>query len=182
MSTTKEEHLVLGDVVRVLYDNAELPPAMLGAAWLPGEAVQVVLGNVSLEDQTRIWTSFGFKRFKLALYYKARIVPIGSLWYFFDEIVLDSSGSETPITYLPTPATDLPAEAGPTPNLGFDVRDYSTATPIGAQPADGLLVLVPRRDSTLPPLVETYGSRRPAARAAAVLRHAAQPQRRRRGP
>jgi hypothetical protein len=109
MSTTMEEHLVLGDVVRVLYDNAELPPTVLGSMWLANEAVQVTLGNVSLEDQTRIWTSFGFKRFKLALYYKVRVVPINSMRSYGDRIILDRKGA--PSTFTPTPASDLPAEA-----------------------------------------------------------------------
>jgi hypothetical protein len=44
------------------------------------------------------------------------------------------------------------------PHLGFDVRDYSTRTKVGAPPVDDLLVLVPRRDSTLAPLVEVSTS------------------------
>jgi hypothetical protein len=44
------------------------------------------------------------------------------------------------------------------PNLGFDVRDRYTLARVGAPPVDDLYVLVPRRDATLPPLVETFDS------------------------
>jgi hypothetical protein len=107
MSTTKEEHMVLGDVVRVLYDNSELGPVQLGAFWAADEAVQLSLANLSLEDQTRIWTSFGFKRFKLALYYKAKVVPIASLRTFAERVVLDRGGA--PTTFVPPLPGDLPA-------------------------------------------------------------------------
>jgi hypothetical protein len=40
------------------------------------------------------------------------------------------------------------------PHLGFDVRDYSAGVPVGAPPRDELLVLVPRRATILPTLVE----------------------------
>lgn len=78
MTTTEEEHLVLGDVLRVLYDHPEIQPQALGPNWGPDEQVQVTLTNPSIEDQSRIWTNFGFKRFKLALYYKLRVIPIAS--------------------------------------------------------------------------------------------------------
>jgi hypothetical protein len=40
------------------------------------------------------------------------------------------------------------------PNLGFEVRDYSTKRRLGSPPLDELLVLVPKRDIGLPPLIE----------------------------
>ena len=86
-SVTTDEHLLLGDVLRVFHDNAELGPAALGASWAPDEAVQITLGSPSIEDQARIWTTFGFKRFKLSLYYKARAVPIASRRRFTESIV-----------------------------------------------------------------------------------------------
>ncbi|HET7539660.1 MAG TPA: DUF4255 domain-containing protein [Polyangiaceae bacterium] len=107
MTTTTEEHLLLGDVMRVLYDHSELSPAELGATFGSDEAVQVTLATPSLEDQTRIWTTFGFKRFKLALYYKARTVPIASARSYREGRVLERSGT-APTTYSPPPETDLP--------------------------------------------------------------------------
>src|SRR5262245_59472561 len=65
MSTTQEEHLVLGDVIRVLYDNPQIDPVALGLNWRADESVQITLVSMSIEDQARIWTTFGFKRFKL---------------------------------------------------------------------------------------------------------------------
>ncbi|WP_394849942.1 DUF4255 domain-containing protein [Pendulispora brunnea] len=84
---TADEHEVLGDIVRVFYDHSELSPALLGPSWKREESVQVTLNNPSIEDQTRIWTSFGFKRFKLALYYRASIVPIASKRTFAESLV-----------------------------------------------------------------------------------------------
>jgi hypothetical protein len=107
MSTTQEEHLVLGDVLRVLYDHPQIDAAALGAAWQPDEAVQVTLTNPSIEDQARIWTTFGFKRFKLALYYKVRVVPIASLRPFPDRIVAERSANAT--LFAPPRPGDLPA-------------------------------------------------------------------------
>lgn len=77
-SSTDEEHQLLGDILQVLHDHPEIGPLALGPSWRPDEAVQISLNNPSIEDQARIWTTFGFKRFKLSLYYKLRSVPIES--------------------------------------------------------------------------------------------------------
>src|SRR5262249_17536746 len=80
---TTDEHVILGSIARALYDKAEFDANELNrdplvSGFQPDESVQVVLANMSIEDQARIWTSFGFQRFKLSLYYLARIVPIAS--------------------------------------------------------------------------------------------------------
>ncbi|WP_437765338.1 DUF4255 domain-containing protein [Sorangium sp. So ce281] len=77
-ATADEEQQLLGDVLRVLNDASELTAQQLGPAWERGEAVEIALVNPPIEDQARIWSAFGFKRFKLALYYRARSVPIAS--------------------------------------------------------------------------------------------------------
>lgn len=77
-TTTQDEHLLLGDILRVFHDQPELGPELLGPTWRADESVQITLANPSIEDQARIWTTFGFKRFKLSLYYKVRVVPIAS--------------------------------------------------------------------------------------------------------
>ena len=88
-ATTDEEHQLLGDIVRVLHDNPEIDAARLGPSWRADEAVQISLNNPSIEEQARIWTTFGFKRFKLSLYYKVRTVPIESKRRSGERLVLD---------------------------------------------------------------------------------------------
>jgi hypothetical protein len=88
-ATTDEEHQLLGDIVRVLHDNPEIDAARLGPSWRADEAIQISLNNPSIEDQARIWTTFGFKRFKLSLYYKVRTVPIESKRRSEERLVLD---------------------------------------------------------------------------------------------
>lgn len=92
-ASTTDEHQLLGDVLRVMYDHAELEPVYLGAGWDPADTVQLSLHNPSIEDQARIWTTFGFKRFKLALYYKARVIPIASQRVFTSGIVQERSNA-----------------------------------------------------------------------------------------
>lgn len=106
-ATTAEEHLLLGDVLGVIHDHAEISPAELGAGWAPDEAVQITLANPSIEDQARIWTTFGFKRFKLSLYYKVRVVPIASRRTFVASMVRERS--EGVSAFLPPKPGDLPA-------------------------------------------------------------------------
>jgi hypothetical protein len=107
MSTTQEEHLILGDVLRVIYDHPQVDPVLLGPSWRPDEAVQLSLSNTSIEDQARIWTTFGFRRFKLALYYKARVVPIASTHSFVDGTVLERE--QTPRGFVPSEPGTLAA-------------------------------------------------------------------------
>ena len=106
-ATTTDEHLLLGDVLRVFHDNAELGAAALGDTWAADESVQVTLVNPSIEDQARIWTTFGFRRFKLSLYYKARVVPIASRRAFGETVV---RARNTRIDdFAPAAPSDLPA-------------------------------------------------------------------------
>jgi hypothetical protein len=95
---TSDEHRLLGSVLRALYDFPELGPAELGASWRPHEFVQLSLDNRSIEEQARIWTTFGFRRFKLSLYYRARIVPIETSRTFSDSVVAERA---TPVESLP---------------------------------------------------------------------------------
>ncbi|KYG03515.1 hypothetical protein BE21_04575 [Sorangium cellulosum] len=88
-ATTDEEHQLLGDIVRVLHDHPEIEATRLGPSFRPDEAVQISLNNPPVEEQARIWTTFGFKRFKLSLYYKVRTVPIESKRRSEEPIVLE---------------------------------------------------------------------------------------------
>ena len=105
-SNTTDEHMLLGDIVRVFYDHSELDATSLGAGWRPSEAIQISLDCPKLEDQARIWTTFGFKRFKLSLYYKVRIVPIESERTFTSGVVRERRGAPEP--FMPPPSGEVP--------------------------------------------------------------------------
>ncbi|MGK3995532.1 DUF4255 domain-containing protein [Sorangium sp. So ce1024] len=77
-ATADEEQQLLGDVLRALNDSPALTAPQLGPAWEKDESVQLELVNPPIEEQVRLWSAFGFKRFKLALYYRASSVPIAS--------------------------------------------------------------------------------------------------------
>jgi Pvc16 N-terminal domain len=77
-ATTDEELQLIGDILRVLSDHPDFEAATLGPSFLPSEAVHLLLINPPIEEQARIWSAFGFKRFKLSLYYRARSVLIRS--------------------------------------------------------------------------------------------------------
>lgn len=73
---TSDELLILGRVLQVLYDRAELGPAnLVGAAWEPGEGVQLVLDTLGLDDHYRIWDAAEVP-YRLSLTYMARVVGI----------------------------------------------------------------------------------------------------------
>jgi hypothetical protein len=113
LENTADEHRVLGQILQTLYDHPELDAAQLNQdpsspSWLADEAVQITLANMSIEDQARIWTTFGFQRFKLSLYYKARIVTIASSRTFTESTVRERVAE--PTTFTPRRAGDLPPE------------------------------------------------------------------------
>jgi hypothetical protein len=76
---TADELLILGRVLQVLYECAELGPAnLVGAAWEPGEGVQLVLETLGLDDHYRIWDAANVP-YRLSLTYMARVVGISPL-------------------------------------------------------------------------------------------------------
>jgi hypothetical protein len=105
-AVTPDEHLLLGDIARVLYDHSELGARDLGPSWQPDETLQISLTSPSIEDQARIWTTFGFKRFKLSLYYKVRIVPIASQRTFRERVAVEVHGPVVP--FAPPEPADVP--------------------------------------------------------------------------
>ena len=105
-AATSDEHEILGGILRLLYDHPELGPRELGEAWGEDEAVQLTLANPSIEEQARIWTTFGFKRFKLSLYYKARTVPIGSTLIERASTVIEREIKGKPEEHLPKDRDD----------------------------------------------------------------------------
>lgn len=67
---------IVGRILQLLYDNAELGPAQLeGGAWAPGDSVQVILESLPLDDHYRIWDSSDLA-YRLSLTYMVRVIGI----------------------------------------------------------------------------------------------------------
>ncbi|WP_289021072.1 DUF4255 domain-containing protein [Desulfobacter postgatei] len=76
--STLDEHLILGDALRVLYDNAVVSGTMLQGD-LAGTGTQIKLGlcRMNLEEQTRIWNALQIP-YRLSVSYEAKVVFIDS--------------------------------------------------------------------------------------------------------
>jgi hypothetical protein len=77
--STADEHRLAGVVLQTLYERAELGPGQLqGAAWEPGDSVQLVLESLTSEEHYRVWDTVGLP-YRLSLTYLARVVGIEPL-------------------------------------------------------------------------------------------------------
>ncbi len=73
---TRDEFRIVGRVLQVLYDHAEIGPAELqGPSWTPADSVQLVLDSLPLEDHFRIWETTNLP-YRLSLTYCARVIGI----------------------------------------------------------------------------------------------------------
>ena len=71
-------HRVLGEAMRILYDNAIVEPGLLADSLKStAEPLKVSLCPFNLEDLTRIWNAFN-KSYQLSVCYQVRIVFIDS--------------------------------------------------------------------------------------------------------
>ncbi len=74
----REQQIVLGKIMQVLYDRAILEgPDLAGALAAPGEQLRVMLNPVSLEETTRVWQALETP-YRLSLCYLARVAMIDS--------------------------------------------------------------------------------------------------------
>jgi hypothetical protein len=72
------EHIVMGDAMRILYDNAVISGAQLqGALAHTTTEIVVFLCKVNLEEQTRIWNSLQMNH-RLSVCYQARVILVDS--------------------------------------------------------------------------------------------------------
>jgi hypothetical protein len=72
-------HRVLGEVMRVFYDNAIIESTRLsGSLGSTGEELKLDLCSFNLEDLTRVWNAFNIP-YRLSVCYQARIVFIDSV-------------------------------------------------------------------------------------------------------
>lgn len=73
------DHLILGRVLQVLYDDAIISgPQLLGGLAGSNEAIKVTLSPLTLEDRARVWYAVQ-KPYRLSLTYEARVVNLDSL-------------------------------------------------------------------------------------------------------
>jgi hypothetical protein len=73
---TRGELAIVGRVLQVLYDRAELGPADLqGASWERDDTVQLVLESLPIEDHYRVWDTTDVP-YRLSLTYIARVMGI----------------------------------------------------------------------------------------------------------
>ncbi len=73
-----DEHLILGDAMRILYDNSVLEDSvLLGDLRGRSEEFTISLCRMNLEEQTRIWNALQIP-YRLSVCYEARIALIES--------------------------------------------------------------------------------------------------------
>ena len=73
-----DEHIVMGDAMRILYDNAVISGSLLqGSLTHTPTEIVVVFSKTNLEEQTRIWNSLQSNH-RLSVCYQARVVLVDS--------------------------------------------------------------------------------------------------------
>ncbi len=74
----KDEHLILGDAMRVLYDHPVLTdPLLQGSLAGSGDQICLVLCKMNLEELTRIWNALQMP-YRLSVCYEVRIALVDS--------------------------------------------------------------------------------------------------------
>jgi hypothetical protein len=72
----KDEHLILGEAMRILYEHSTLTdPYLEGGLKGRGEEVRLVLCPTNLEELTRIWNSLQMS-YRLSVCYEARVLLV----------------------------------------------------------------------------------------------------------
>ncbi len=70
----RDEHLMLGRILRGLHDRAELGGAdLVGASWAPGDTARLALEPMTMQEQFCIWDTVKMP-YRLSLSYVARIL------------------------------------------------------------------------------------------------------------
>jgi Pvc16 N-terminal domain len=78
VGTPREQQIVLGKAMQVLYDRAILEsPDLEGSLGQSGEEIRVVLNSVSLEELTRVWQALEIP-YRLSVCYIARVAIVDS--------------------------------------------------------------------------------------------------------
>ncbi len=73
---TSDEYQIVGRILQILYDHAELGAAELqGSSWGADDSVQLVLESLAIDDHFRIWETTNLP-YRLSLPYLARVIGI----------------------------------------------------------------------------------------------------------
>jgi hypothetical protein len=78
VGSPREQQVVLGKVMQVLYDRAVLEGAdLVGSLAAAGEEIRVILKPVELEETTRVWQAMEMS-YRLSVVYLVRIAMVDS--------------------------------------------------------------------------------------------------------
>jgi Pvc16 N-terminal domain len=91
VGSPREQQIVLGKVMQVLYDRAILEGTdLVGSLATSGQEVHLVLNPVSLEETTRVWQALEIS-YRLSVCYVVRVAMIDSTREEFTQPVLEKS-------------------------------------------------------------------------------------------
>jgi hypothetical protein len=90
VGTPREQQIVLGKTMQILYDRAILEgPDLSGALGMSGDEVRLVLNPVSLEELTRVWQALEIP-YRLSVCYIARVMIVDSEQQQFGQPIVSS--------------------------------------------------------------------------------------------
>lgn len=91
VGTPRDQHIVLGKVMQVLYDRTILDGAdLVGALKSSGDPVRVILNPVTLEETTRVWQALEIS-YRLSVCYLVRVAMLDSRREQFQQPVVEKS-------------------------------------------------------------------------------------------
>jgi len=94
----REQQIVLGKVMQVLYDRAILEgPDLVGSLVAAGEELRIILNPVSLEETARVWQALEMS-YRLSVCYVVRVAMVDSTRQQFIQPVLGKTGQYGSVT------------------------------------------------------------------------------------
>jgi hypothetical protein len=98
VGTPREQQIVLGRTMQILYDRAILERAdFKGSLKLSGDDIRMILNPVSLEELTRVWQALEIN-YRLSVCYVARVAIVDSVEEHFLQPVIQKRTSYGSIT------------------------------------------------------------------------------------
>jgi hypothetical protein len=89
VGTPREQQIVLGKTMQILYDQAILEgPDLSGSSGTTAEEIRLILNPVSLEELTRVWQALEIP-YRLSVCYIARVVIVDSQKQQFRQPIVD---------------------------------------------------------------------------------------------
>jgi hypothetical protein len=89
----REQQIVLGKVMQVLYDRAILEgPDLVGSLAATGDSLRVILNPATLEETARVWQALELS-YRLSICYVVRVAMVDSTFEQFLQPVLQKSGA-----------------------------------------------------------------------------------------